>query len=211
MKLDPEIRRILKENFSLRENHLIILEYLFEKKSEKIDAETMSKETGVPLGRIYSFLEDLADYGFIGVQYTRPRFYYLKQPSEAFQSSITVLENTLADTQKKMLDYGAMLQKMFDSGQTGIPDVRMISKKEYHDIAYTIYLSSTILRAASTTSFLVDSEQFKDPYKRRLYSVFRKRLDANQIKAKYIFLWMFLKKQKQTAVLQKASWGFQKK
>lgn len=123
MRFDAEIRRLLKENFKLRENHLLILEYLFEKKNEKVDAETLSKETGVPLGRIYEFLEDLVDYGFLGVQYTRPRYYYLKQPMEAFQSSVTILENRLAEAQKKMLDYGARLQKVFDSGDIGVPEV----------------------------------------------------------------------------------------
>mgnify|MGYP001225599579 CR=1 FL=1 len=62
----------LEKEFGLRGNHILLLEALVK---DEYTADSLSKETGIPMGRIYEFLNDLLNWRLVEKQKGHPAVY----------------------------------------------------------------------------------------------------------------------------------------
>jgi len=73
MRMDAKrIFEELEKDFGLRKNHIIILEAL---SKDDYTADKLSKDTGIPMGRIYEFLNDLLKWRLVEKQKGYPATY----------------------------------------------------------------------------------------------------------------------------------------
>lgn len=189
MGFDPEFRSLLKRELDFKENHLILLEYLFNKKT-KVTAEELWDNTEVPKGRMYDFLNDLTDWGFLEVNYSRPRGYVLRDPKQALMTALRRKERQLMDVETKVMGFAHALDNIWRMDQTNasVPKMELIpTAEDFYLRLITMLLSATEAKfSKKTPSLLLASERFT-PVRRRYYSTLMSRVNANQLKIKYLF------------------------
>jgi len=59
------------------------------------DASVLSKRSKMPMGKIYSVLEDLENTGFIEVQHSRPKKYRAIEANLSFENFLNIKENEI--------------------------------------------------------------------------------------------------------------------
>ncbi|MBN1376877.1 hypothetical protein JW949_00935 [Candidatus Woesearchaeota archaeon] len=97
-----EIIKELGTEFSLKFRYLLILEQLYNK---SLSAHDISKLTNIPMGRIYSFLNELLSWGLIEKTSQRPALYTMTNPQENITNFMKYKFDDLVEKEKKILDY----------------------------------------------------------------------------------------------------------
>lgn len=188
MGFDSEFRSLLKKEFDFKENHLILLEYMFNKKG-KATAEELWENTEVPKGRIYDFLNDLTDWGFLEVDYSRPRGYVLKEPKEALMLAIRRKERQLTEIEKRVLGFANSLENIWriERGDTH-PIMELVpTADEFYLRMITMLLDTREAKLSKKTpSLILESERYT-PLRRRYYNTLISRVNSNELKIKYLF------------------------
>jgi len=188
MTFDSEFRSVLKRELDFKENHLILLEYMFNKKG-KATAEELWNNTEVPKGRIYDFLNDLTDWGFLEVNYSRPRGYVLRDPKDALMIALRKKERQFADMETKMLGFANSLQNIWriERGE-GAPKMELIpTAEDFYLRLITMLMTAREAKFSKKTPSLILASERYTPIRRRYYNTLVSRVNANQLKVKYMF------------------------
>ena len=119
MDLDFETLSLLKRDFGLTENHLMVLRFLVDNR-DGVTAEDGWSETSVPKGRVYEFVSDLIDLGFLRVEYSRPKKYFLKKPSAGLRDAVRLKVSEFISLCKKTWRVGSKVDLLWSGG----PDMR---------------------------------------------------------------------------------------
>jgi DNA-binding transcriptional regulator GbsR (MarR family) len=104
-----EIIRELATEFDLKGKHLLILDALY---LEDLSAQQISKKTGIPMGRIYNFLNDLLSYGLVEKTSKKPALYSMKNPSEKITNFLKFKFDKLVEKENKIFDLIEKKQKI---------------------------------------------------------------------------------------------------
>ncbi|MDP6704322.1 MAG: helix-turn-helix domain-containing protein [archaeon] len=187
--LDPEFRTLLKEEYGFRENHLILLSHFMSNKKKKLSAESLWTETEVPKGRIYEFLNDLVDWGFLEVEYKKPKTYSILNLKEALQNAISRKERKLTETEKKTLEMANKIEKSWRTEvgeKTG--SIQIISSpEEFYIKAREMLMDSTEAKVSERTPLLFLSTERNSTWRRRTYESMIDMTEAKRLDLKYIF------------------------
>ncbi len=110
------------------------------------DASVLSKRSKIPMGKIYSVLDDLEDMGFIEVQHSRPKKYRAIEANLSFENFLNIKENEMQrelgtlrrtiDDLKKALSYYSIQEegeRHFWSAAMGDEEVMKMIKNVYHE------------------------------------------------------------------------------
>ncbi len=110
------------------------------------DASVLSKKSKIPMGKIYSVLDDLENMGFVEVQHSRPKKYRAIEASIAFENFLIRKENEIhreldtlrktIDDIKKALSYYSIREEgeqQFWSAAMGDEEVMKMIKNVYHE------------------------------------------------------------------------------
>jgi sugar-specific transcriptional regulator TrmB len=188
MGFDSEFRSLLKKELNFKENHLILLEYMFNKKG-KVTAEELWTSTEVPKGRIYDFLNDLTDWGFLEVNYSRPRGYVLREPKQALMLALRKKERQLADVERKVLGFANALENIWriDRGADR-PIMELIPTADdfYLRLIMMLLDAREAKFSKKTPSLILESERYS-PIRRRYYNTLISKVNSNELKIKYLF------------------------
>jgi sugar-specific transcriptional regulator TrmB len=189
MGFDSEFRSLLKKELDFKENHLILLEYMFNKKG-KATAEELWENTEVPKGRIYDFLNDLTDWGFLEVSYSRPRGYILREPKQALMLALRRKERQLVDVERKILGFANSLENIWriERGEEKLPKMELIpTAEDFYLRLITMLLDAREAKfSKKTPSLLLASERYT-PIRRRYYNTLISRVNSNELKVQYLF------------------------
>ncbi|HIK01741.1 TPA: hypothetical protein H1008_01365 [archaeon] len=187
--LDPEFRTLLKEEYDFRENHLILLSHFMSNKGKKLSAETLWTETEVPKGRIYEFLNDLVDWGFLDVEYKKPKTYSIRNLKESLQNAISRKERKLTQTEKKTLEVANKIEKTWRAElgeKTG--SIKIISSpEEFYIKAREMLMDSTTAKISERTPLLFLSTERNSTWRRRTYEIMIDMTESKRLDLKYIF------------------------
>ncbi|HIJ99857.1 TPA: hypothetical protein H1011_03525 [archaeon] len=187
--LDPEFRILLKEEYDFRENHLILLSHFMSKKGKKLSAETLWTETEVPKGRIYEFLNDLVDWGFLDVEYKKPKTYSIRNLKEALQNAINRKERKLTQTEKKTLEVANKIEKAWraELGEKTGSITIISSPEEFYIKAREMLMDSTTAKISERTPLLFLSTERNSTWRRRTYEIMIDMTESKRLDLKYIF------------------------
>jgi len=110
------------------------------------DASVLSKRSKIPMGKIYSVLDDLENMGFIEVQHSRPKKYRAIEANLSFENFLNIKENEMQrelgtlrrtiDDLKKALSYYSIQEegeRHFWSAAMGDEEVMKMIKNVYHE------------------------------------------------------------------------------
>jgi sugar-specific transcriptional regulator TrmB len=187
--LDPEFRILLKEEYGFRENHLILLSHFMSNKGKKLSAETLWTETEVPKGRIYEFLNDLVDWGFLDVEYKKPKTYSIRNLKEALQNAISRKERKLTQTEKKTLEVANKIEKAWraELGEKTGSITIISSPEEFYIKAREMLMDSTTAKISERTPLLFLSTERNSTWRRRTYEIMIDMTESKRLDLKYIF------------------------
>ncbi len=187
--LDPEFRILLKEEYDFRENHLILLSHFMSNKGKKLSAETLWIETEVPKGRIYEFLNDLVDWGFLDVEYKKPKTYSIRNLKEALQNAISRKERKLTQTEKKTLEVANKIEKAWrtELGEKTGSITIISSPEEFYIKAREMLMDSTTAKISERTPLLFLSTERNSTWRRRTYEIMIDMTESKRLDLKYIF------------------------
>jgi Predicted transcriptional regulators len=135
------------------------------------DASVLSKKSKIPMGKIYSVLDDLENMGFVEVQHSRPKKYRAIEASIAFENflirkeseihrELDTLRKTIDDI-KKTLSYYSIREEgeqQFWSAAMGDEEVMKMIKNVYHEAKNEICV--VVPRKIRS----MRSDQFKDMF-----------------------------------------------
>jgi sugar-specific transcriptional regulator TrmB len=135
------------------------------------DASVLSKKSKIPMGKIYSVLDDLENMGFVEVQHSRPKKYRAIEASIAFENflirkeseihrELDTLRKTIDDI-KKALSYYSIREEgeqQFWSAAMGDEEVMKMIKNVYHEAKNEICV--VVPRKIRS----MGSDQFKDMF-----------------------------------------------
>jgi sugar-specific transcriptional regulator TrmB len=99
--LNGEINKILKNEFSLNNNEMLIFNHLIDN-AEKMTAEGICKELDLPKGKIYDLLNSMEDKGLLSVDYKKPKVYYLENLKDCFERAFAMKEKLLMEAERKI-------------------------------------------------------------------------------------------------------------
>lgn len=187
--LDSEFRMLLKKEYGFRENHLAILDFLFQNKGKRFSAEQLWNKTEVPKGRIYDFLNELIDWGFLEVKYTKPKTYALRELKEALQSAIKLKEKSLNDVERKTIDIANKLERIWVSELgTKEPKVQLFaSAEECYLKLREIVQDSREIKISARTPILFLATERNTLWRWRYYETLLDGIESNKLKLKYAF------------------------
>ncbi|MBR9707071.1 MAG: TrmB family transcriptional regulator, partial [Candidatus Diapherotrites archaeon] len=148
MDLDFETLSLLKKDFGLTENHLMVLRFLFDNR-EGVSAEDIWSSTKVPKGRVYEFISDLIDVGLLSVEYSRPKKYFLKQPSAGLRDALRLKELDFLNLSKKVARVGSRLDHSW--GGSKEPLMKFFSQQS--DDATVLTIDFFVKAASIRSSF----------------------------------------------------------
>ena len=188
MTFDPEFRFLLKRELDFKENHLILLEYIFNKK-EKVSAEELWTKTEVPKGRIYDFLNDLTDWGFLKVEYSRPRGYVLQEPKQALMFALRRKETQLAEMERKVIGFANSLENIWrvERGGESLRTELIPTAEDFYLRLITMILDAREAKFSKKTPSLIFPSERYTPLRRRYYNTLVSRVNSNELKIKYLF------------------------
>ncbi len=106
----------LQKNYGLRDNELAILTLLI-KSSKKLTAHEISKQTKIPMGRIYDFLNELLLKKLVEKNEGTPARYFI---SNLEQNVSNFLNFQFESENKRVLAITAALDKLYASSSAGI-------------------------------------------------------------------------------------------
>ncbi|MBW2999997.1 winged helix-turn-helix domain-containing protein [Candidatus Woesearchaeota archaeon] len=128
METDQVFKK-LKEEFRLKNKHILILKAL---QFKDLSAESLSKKTKIPLGRIYSYLNELADSGLIKRTNKRP-FVYIASDLE--RNIINFMKKRIDNLVKSEAEVIGLMK------ETGSEQIDIISNQEKFTFAHIRLLS----------------------------------------------------------------------
>lgn len=185
--LDSEFRLLLKKEYGFRENHLVLLDYFFKKKDAPLSAEELWKSTDVPRGRVYDFLNELVDWGFLEVEYGKPKTYKLREVKKALQSAMERRERRLTEVEKKTIEISNRLQRLWTS-EIDRSEVRLLgSAQEYYLKLREMVLGAMEIKLMVRKPALFLFSERDTAWKRRYYEALTEKVNANQLKLQYLF------------------------
>jgi len=91
----------LEQNFGLRKNHILILEVLTK---DDYTADKLVKDTGIPMGRIYEFLNDLLEMKLIEKKQGYPTIYTVDKLEDRILNFLKRHSESSQAMEKKLLD-----------------------------------------------------------------------------------------------------------
>lgn len=143
------------------------------------DANVLSKKSKIPMGKIYSVLEDLENMGFIEVQHSRPKRYRAVEANIAFEDffirkenevhrELETLKKTIDDIKKTLLCYSIQEEgkQQFWSAAMGNKEVMKQIKNVYHKAKKEI----CVVVPRNIRS--MESKQFKDMFTLMFHDTF---------------------------------------
>lgn len=135
------------------------------------DASILSKKSKIPMGKIYSVLDDLENMGFVEVQQSRPKKYRAIEASIAFENffirrgnemhrELDTLRKTIDDIKKALLYYSIREEgeQQFWSVAMGDEEVMKMIKNVYHEA------KNEICVVVPRNIRSMESNQFKDMF-----------------------------------------------
>lgn len=90
----------LEQSFGLRKNHILILGALTK---DDYTADKLSKDTNIPMGRIYEFLNDLLELRLIGKKEGFPAVYFVGDLSERLLDFLRYQTDVVVAKEKRLL------------------------------------------------------------------------------------------------------------
>lgn len=187
--LDPEFRMLLKKEYGFKENHLVLLDFLFQNKGKRFSAEQLWGQTEVPKGRVYDFLNDLIDWGFLEVKYTKPKTYALRELKDALQSAIKLKEKNLNEVERRTIDIANKLERIWVS-ELGSkePKVQLLSSSEecYLKLREIVQDSKEVKLSAKTPILFLASER-STLWRWRYYESLLDGIESGKLNVKYMF------------------------
>ena len=165
--LDPEFKTFLSRRYGLRGNHISILDFVSEKPGEPVLADEIWRSTGVPKGRVYQFLNDLVGWGFIEVEYGKPKKYRFRQPQEALKAAAGRKEQELQDIERESAE---IVERMkWIGAQPGL-EVKLISdSQKYYQRLREVVTASPHLKIMARRGILFLPSRRVDVWRRRYY------------------------------------------
>lgn len=91
---DGNLQNLLAK-FNLTKYEIKILAYLYLNGSA--NADTLAKQTSIPLSRIYDSVDQLVEMGFASASLSRPKVYYVVNPAEAAINLIESRKDKMSD------------------------------------------------------------------------------------------------------------------
>ncbi|MBI1974111.1 hypothetical protein HYS54_04830 [Candidatus Micrarchaeota archaeon] len=186
MTLDVETVNLLKKEFGFTENHLFIYDYLLQKR--EATAEEVFRNAEVPKGRVYEFLNDLAESGFVTEIYGRPKRYQFKPPVQAFRDALTLKESHLLEVERDAIRIASKLGSIESvAGETTIQLVNDF--EEYVSLNLKDLLSSSASRTvgASAVSIITRDELPNSTHYNLFIRAYLDRITAGDANVKLIF------------------------
>ena len=98
-----EINRVLKSEFYLNNNEMLIFNFLAEHLGKKFTAEGVAEKLDLPMGKIYDLLTSLEEKCFIQVDYKKPKVYYITDLKTRFEAAFDKREKTLMELERKIV------------------------------------------------------------------------------------------------------------
>lgn len=145
--------------------------YLTTLKEGIIDATELSKRSKIPMGKIYTVLENLESMGFIEVQHSRPKKYRAVETDIAFKSyyirkeneinrELSTFRETIDDIQERLSNFSNQREREnnFWSAAMGTKEVMRLIKRAYQEA------KSEICVVVPRRIKSIESEQFKDMF-----------------------------------------------
>jgi len=187
--LDSEFRTLLKKEYDFKENHLILVDYLFHHKDNRFSAEDLWDQTEVPKGRIYDFLNDLIDWGFLDVEYTKPKTFKLRPLKAALQSAIKRKERMLTETERRTIEIANKMERMYETKLEGKENMVQLlyGSQDWYLKCRELLMDSMEVKLAVRTPELFLLSERSTTWRRRYYEMLKELLDSNRIKVQYLF------------------------
>jgi hypothetical protein len=186
--LDAETISLLKKDFGLKENHLVILAYLLDHK--KSTAEEIYANTKVPKGRTYEFLTDLVESGFVDIQYSRPKMYSIENIAHSFERALAIKESELLELEKKTGTVANRLRRKLGQAEASQFNIDFTSNDdEIYSRLSDMVVASPILRVSSVAPVLFTKEQQQTFSRRKYKKTLLDKVDAGQLHLDYLFAW----------------------
>ena len=179
--IDPEFEKLLRKGYGFRGNHIRILGYLGGKEAS---AEEIWTDTEVPRGRVYEFLEDLVEWGFVEVIGGKPRGYRLRNPRKALEMAISKKEKEITDIQRRSLEIAKTLEWV--EGVEGFKVQVLGSSQEYYLKMREMAFTGNRFRAMVRKPLICLASARQTVWKRRFYEALMEQIDAD-LKVEYLF------------------------
>jgi len=138
---------------------------------------------------IYDFLNDLTDWGFLEVEYSRPRGYVLQEPKQALMFALRRKEKQLVEVEKKVLNFANSLENIWriERGDAPLKMDLIPTAEDFYLRLITMLLDAREAKFSKKTPSLILASERYTPLRRRYYNTLISRVNSNEMKIKYLF------------------------
>ena len=179
--ISPEFEHLLRDGYSFRGNHIRIINFLGGK---EVTAENIWTGTDVPRGRVYEFLDDLVDWGFIEIIPGKPRKFKLRNPRKALEIAVSKKEKELTQIQRRSLEIAKTLEWV--ESVEGSKFQILESSEEYYSRMREMVFAGNKFRVMVRKPLLVLASARQTAWKRRFYEAFIERIEDG-LTVEYLF------------------------
>lgn len=186
--MESELRMLLKNEYGFKENHLVLIDFLLKNKGRRFSAEELWNKTEVPQGRIYDFLNDLTDWGFLDVEYTKPKTYAARALKDALQSVIKMKERKLTEVEKRTIEIANKFERYLETDVGRKNKVLVISGAEsFYLKARELLMDSLDVRISVRVPELFIVSERSTTWGRRYYESLVEQTQGRRLRVKYLF------------------------
>jgi hypothetical protein len=134
-------------------------------------------------------LNDLVDWGFLDVEYKKPKTYSIRNLKEALQNAINRKERKLTQTEKKTLEVANKIEKAWraELGEKTGSITIISSPEEFYIKAREMLMDSTTAKISERTPLLFLSTERNSTWRRRTYEIMIDMTESKRLDLKYIF------------------------
>lgn len=172
-----EVSRILKNEFYLTSNELLIFNHLCKNGSKKFTAEELCKTLRLPRGKIYDMLVALEERGFVKVDYAKPKSYYMDNITECVEKAFSIREKSLIESERQL---NAEL-RMLDKGELAIK--LLATEEELYEARKRMLMNAKVFRLSLIRPLFMLEE---DSPRRRYREMVVDNVIENKIEGKFI-------------------------
>ncbi len=190
------------EIFGLKKNHVKLINFFVNKVGKEFTAREISREVGIPISRIYPYLNDLVFHKLIVKKESSKTLFAMIDPELRFREFLNRKNLELKELQKTILDslpsfasHNFILAK---------------STEEFYQIVYQIIKNAKSAKILSHTPFLILTTEKLGYWGTQLQNSYKQRIGNKELEFYYLVDNNFLKdkvvKKNKEIVMENIEW-----
>ena len=173
------------EIFGLKKNHVKLINFFLNKVGKEMAAREISREVGIPISRIYPYLNDLIFLKLVGKWEASKKLFVMVDPEIRFREFLNRKNLELRELQKSILD-----------NLPSVASQNLVlakSTEEFYQIVYQITRNVKNVKILSHTPFLIFVNEKLGYWGMQLLNSYKQRIENKELEFHYLVDKNFLK------------------